>query len=427
MKTTAEKLSQALQAISQNNLSGCLLVTDPNNFNLGWKLYVSGTHLHYATSLQGQSERLACLWQQYPSHLSLPQFPAGETECQNLSKWWISQQLPQSALQHFLLQLSLEAIAQILTVDQPTFKFFRGETLSSPNLTYPWREVIEKAKSISEQWLALEIRVSSPWCRFYLDAKNIYPFYKTWQNLNSQSQAPSVFTSHNLSFWLPKLSQKACLYEIATHLKATPLAVARQFQPLLKAELVEILPFERQEPATPTIAKTVEIASTKQQQKSPEYETPMTAKREKPSNVSSRPIVVCIDDSKTVQQQVKMTLEASGYEVLSITDPASTLTLLVRHKPALILMDINMPDIDGYELCDMLKRSRKLRQIPIVMLTGREGAIDRLRAKVVGAQHYLTKPFDPNQLIEIVNRLVVVPTPLLQQPTPNLTFTLVNS
>ncbi|PSF36211.1 hypothetical protein C7H19_14095 [Aphanothece hegewaldii CCALA 016] len=123
---------------------------------------------------------------------------------------------------------------------------------------------------------------------------------------------------------------------------------------------------------------------------------------------SSRPLIVCIDDSKTVQQQVTKTLEVAGYQTISITDPASALTVLIRHKPVLILLDINMPEINGYELCQMLSRSRKLKDIPVVMLTGREGLVDRLRAKFIGVSEYLTKPFNPNELIEVVQRLTII-------------------
>ena len=68
-------------------------------------------------------------------------------------------------------------------------------------------------------------------------------------------------------------------------------------------------------------------------------------------------------------------------------------------------MDINMPQINGYELCKMLQKSRKLREIPIVMLTGRDGIVDRLRAKMLGIEYYLTKPCQPQELIKVVKNL----------------------
>ena len=130
-----------------------------------------------------------------------------------------------------------------------------------------------------------------------------------------------------------------------------------------------------------------------------------------------RPVVACIDDSKTVQRQVQMTLEIAGYQVLSFTEPDRALTALVRHKPAVILMDINMPKMDGYELCRRLRQARHLQDVPIVMLTGRDGFLDRLRAKLAGVTSYLTKPFEPAQLLSSI-QTAIGPVPSKSQVKP---------
>jgi twitching motility two-component system response regulator PilG len=96
----------------------------------------------------------------------------------------------------------------------------------------------------------------------------------------------------------------------------------------------------------------------------------------------------------------------SGFQVLGITDPTSCLTALARQKPDLILMDITMPEVDGYELCKMLRQSRHMRSVPIVMFTGRDGLIDRMRAQLVGANDYITKPVNADKLISKVQRLL---------------------
>ncbi len=122
--------------------------------------------------------------------------------------------------------------------------------------------------------------------------------------------------------------------------------------------------------------------------------------------IQSTPLIACVDDSKLVQFHVKNMLEKSSYRVLSILEPTAALTRLVHDKPSLILMDVNMPKLNGFQLCERLQHSEELKNIPIVMLTAEEGIINRLRAKWLGAVHYLKKPFEPQQLIEIINRLV---------------------
>lgn len=105
-----------------------------------------------------------------------------------------------------------------------------------------------------------------------------------------------------------------------------------------------------------------------------------------------------------------MILQASGYKVINITDASTALRNLSRQQPLLILMDINMPEINGYDLCSMLRRSQKFKEVPIIMLTGRDGIIDRMRAKFVGANNYLTKPFEPEKLLNVVKENVSVLT-----------------
>lgn len=119
--------------------------------------------------------------------------------------------------------------------------------------------------------------------------------------------------------------------------------------------------------------------------------------------------IACIDDSKTVQRQVKKILEWAGYEVVEILEPISSIKILVRQKPELILMDINMPEFDGYELCQMLHKSRKLKDVPVAMLTARDSIVDRIRAKMVGAVGYLNKPVAPLELVNFVKNIVPLP------------------
>lgn len=118
------------------------------------------------------------------------------------------------------------------------------------------------------------------------------------------------------------------------------------------------------------------------------------------------PRIVCIDDSATVRQAVEQILAGQGYEATSIGNPLKALGLLFQLQPNLILCDITMPELDGYELCAMLRHSSAFRQTPIVMLTGKDGFLDRVKARMVGATDYLTKPFGPGELLALVEKYV---------------------
>jgi twitching motility two-component system response regulator PilG len=116
------------------------------------------------------------------------------------------------------------------------------------------------------------------------------------------------------------------------------------------------------------------------------------------------PRIVCIDDGVTVRKTVEEILNRYGYEASSIGNPLKALSLLFYLKPDLILCDIAMPELDGYEICAMLRSASAFRETPIVMLTGKEGFIDRVRARIVGATDYLTKPFGEGELLMLVEK-----------------------
>lgn len=126
-----------------------------------------------------------------------------------------------------------------------------------------------------------------------------------------------------------------------------------------------------------------------------------------PNPVSGKPLkekytIVCIDDSPTVLQAIKVFLDDISFSVVMVNDPVRALMQVIRSKPDLILMDVGMPNLDGYELCSLLRRNQALKAIPIIMVTGHTGFIDRAKAKLVGASGYLTKPFTQSELLKMV-------------------------
>ena len=114
--------------------------------------------------------------------------------------------------------------------------------------------------------------------------------------------------------------------------------------------------------------------------------------------------ILCIDDSVTICRAVEYILHNHGYEVTAVSSPTKALSLIFQHKPDLVLCDIAMPELDGYELCGMLRKSSAFAKVPIIMLTGKDGFIDRVKARMVGATEYLTKPFGEKELLTTVEK-----------------------
>jgi two-component system, chemotaxis family, response regulator PixG len=114
--------------------------------------------------------------------------------------------------------------------------------------------------------------------------------------------------------------------------------------------------------------------------------------------------IACIDDSPSILQVIQSFLDNPNLTVLLISDPLKALLQIARTKPDLILLDVGMPNLDGYELCALLRRHPILKQTPVVMVTGHTGFIDRAKAKIAGASGYLTKPFTKDELQTIVTK-----------------------
>ena len=112
--------------------------------------------------------------------------------------------------------------------------------------------------------------------------------------------------------------------------------------------------------------------------------------------------VACIDDSVTVLNSIKHFLDKNTFSVVTINDPVKALMLILRSKPDLILLDVEMPNLDGYELCSLLRKHSSFKDLPIIMVTGRTGFIDRAKAKLVRASGYLTKPFTQSDLLKAI-------------------------
>lgn len=112
--------------------------------------------------------------------------------------------------------------------------------------------------------------------------------------------------------------------------------------------------------------------------------------------------VACIDDSPAILNAIESFLDDKAFKVLRIQEPLSALMQIIRSKPDLILLDVTMPNLDGYELCSLLRRHPSFKQTPIIMVTGNTGLINRAKAKLAGASGYLTKPFTQSELLKIV-------------------------
>ncbi|MGB6299130.1 MAG: response regulator [Rivularia sp. (in: cyanobacteria)] len=112
--------------------------------------------------------------------------------------------------------------------------------------------------------------------------------------------------------------------------------------------------------------------------------------------------IVCIDDSPTVLSAIESFLDEQVFSVVGFNEPLKALMQILRTNPDLILLDVEMPNLDGYELCSLLRKHSYFKDVPVIMVTARKGFIDRAKAKMVRANGYLTKPFDQSELLKMI-------------------------
>ena len=125
---------------------------------------------------------------------------------------------------------------------------------------------------------------------------------------------------------------------------------------------------------------------------------------EEAPSAAKPPTVLVVDDSPTVQKIVSVTLSRHGYNVEVTSNAMQALAKLNDFIPDIIFLDINLPHMDGYQLCKIIKGNDLTKEVPVVMLSGKDGFFDKMRGKMVGATDYITKPFEPSTLVSAIKK-----------------------
>jgi twitching motility two-component system response regulator PilG len=349
----------ALKDIIQQELSGRLTIKDSLDGSIAWEAYFGNGKLHFATSTMGQRERLMYLTRQHHPDLRLSEFTIGESDYQFICNQWQSGKLSLQQVRQLAFTCTQEAFVHIMAIGNAEMDFNLDVHLDVLILAASVQQIITPVKQLIWEWQKIRPYINSPLVRVYLS--NIDSLYQLlWQQLQSTKAIESYQAA---------LTQNLCLYSTASQLNIDVQQLTHMLLPLVRNRSAQISSYgEKQD--------------------------------------EERPLIACIDDSRTVQNSVKLTLESQGYEVLGFLQPAQAITKLSRTRPTLILMDISMPDINGYELCQIFRKSQNFKGVPILMLSSRDGMFDRIKAKMVGANDYMTKPFTPTDLVNLVNKYV---------------------
>jgi twitching motility two-component system response regulator PilG len=267
-----------------------------------------------------------------------------------------------------------ETLFDLLSLHQGSFTFEMGSALAPQLTSLEISSLLAKIVKQVQQWKQFHPYIQSP---------NQCPAISDPAELRA---ALPLNTFNTLNRWA---DGRTSIRQMARYLNRDLVTVAKAIYPFVQQGLVQVF-YE------PSVA-------------------PTNSKTGWSSLETKVPRVVCIDDDNTIRKTVESILDRHGYEATTISSPLKALSLVFQIKPDLILCDIAMPELDGCEICAMLRSSSAFRQTPIVMLTGIDGFIDRVQARMAGATDYFTKPFGETELLTLVEKYVGPGNPDIHQ------------
>ncbi|MDF5711366.1 MAG: response regulator [Nostoc sp. S4] len=341
--------------------------------------------------------------------------------------WLVSQQHLHSTQAAVVIQeLVKEVIESFLLIKEGTYELTEPLSRMPKICRVDTEKILERCQIKLENWQSFIPHISSPYQRPYLLA-------------NSQLEEKDLPNLQpNIINWMKGFS----LCHLAAILNQDEIQLARQLYPyIIKGRIIlhePDPPFDK----LPRIFEerahfpklTTKLIDTKDGvdtypdiqkenigtiEQLPEIFTPPKADFQQPTisnniNSASQKVtaatgttqkvhkIVSVDDSPTVLKEISYFLENENFSVVTINDPLKAVLSIIRHKPDLILLDLNMVGIDGYELCRIIRNNSMFKQTPIIFVTGSKGIIDKVKARLVGASGYLTKPFTRAELLKIV-------------------------
>ncbi|XFA73341.1 response regulator [Thermosynechococcaceae cyanobacterium Okahandja] len=367
------------QTLVLGQRTGELYIEDERN--QVWLLFLSHGHLVYIADRYSQGlERLQDLL--YGQGIPLPnpeeliESRSGASWVEYECLWWLLSHCTLAQIQTLWRSILRESLFDIVSVNRGWFKFCSSSPLTPQWHSLPLSLLLNDSLSHLREW------------------KKLHPYLRSLdQPLEITTLKPNP-PEPRLRQLEPLIQEYLSVRRLSRCLGRDVVTVGKLLLPYLHQGYIQL-----------------SSQSTNNNQSRP---FPPLAWRRSPR-------VVCVDDAATVRQVVESTLQEAGYEATAIAHPLTALSLIFQLNPDLIFCDIAMPELDGYELCTLLRHTPRFRYTPIIMLTSLVGLPERLRAKIAGATDYLSKPFTTNELLTITQQYIGVASPLQASTAEPLT------
>ena len=375
---TASKPIQFLESLKRLRFSGQLVLTEPKGQQ--WKIYLYLGSILYATGgahpVRRWQRNLAAYCPRMTTDSSGMQRDlaginaAAANTCwqyQLLCLWVAQQKITREQAATMICSVVTEVLFDVAQAMRATYEIKQDNSLSMPVVLIDVQRIIAEVQQLWQAWQDNQVSGYSA---------NGAPIIKQPEELQKRTSAQLYQTLTKV------LDGQHTLRDLALLMKRDALQVIRSLLPYIQLGLVELISI----PDLPTPVSP------------PAPKTPVSTIAPK------APLIACVDDSPLVCHTMEKLLVAAGYRFVGVEDALRAFAILLARKPDVIFLDLVMPNTNGYEICTRLRQLDCFRNTPIVILTGNDGIVDRVRAKLVGASDFLSKPIDAGIVLNVLRK-----------------------
>jgi chemotaxis family two-component system response regulator PixG len=390
--STPESLSDRLTVWSKDQLTGRLIVQGGDS--LQWSVYICLGRLVWASGGRHSLRRWRRLLNQHCAQLyaSIRDGNYGESavvdsqEYQLLIQWVKQQRLTGEQAAAIVRSVFAEVLFDALQQEHQkglTFTEDRMDELEASLTLLSADTTLTQAQQAWSQWNKSGLASISP---------DLAPIMRQPEQLQ-QSVSPQVYQT-----LVKVINGERTLRDVALLMKQEPLVLVRTLAPYVRQKLIELARIPDLSPPASTDAA-AKVGGTAAAAKA----------------AQAKPLVVSVDDSYLERQTMERILTQAGYRFIGIEDAVQALPILLEQRPDMIFLDLVMPIANGYELCAQIRKISQFKDTPIVILTGNDGIVDRVRAKLVGASDFMGKPIEAERVLGVLQRFLsasgVTPAP----------------
>jgi two-component system, chemotaxis family, response regulator PixG len=384
IELSAPKQTELFDTLKQRQFSGQIRLTGEKKQQ--WTFYLSAGSIIYVTggihpvrrwqrnltAVVPNSPNIpaqASTWQSSLTKTSPKSLRVG-WEYQLLCYWVDRQEITLEQATKIIWSSLVEVLFDLNQIGKVSYELREDEALASKMIAVEASGAIAFAEKMWHTWTSANATKYSPHMALAIEHPD------KLQKQFSGKQYQSLIELGN---------GQSTLHDLAVRLKRDVVTVARLFLPYVETEsmrLVDVTDFPM--PVSLSVAN----------------ETPTTSKM----SASQPPLIACVDDSPLICYFLETIIKQANCRFVAINDPLKAIEILPTYKPDLIFLDLVMPKIDGYEVCTQLRKLPEFRRTPIVILTGNDGLVDRVKAKFVGASSFINKPVKADTVLNIMHK-----------------------